>query len=94
MYRLATVFGLTAVPPFPTGFVGCAIYSLFSIALGKVLLVQASKAQLSHVSADVSTSFCHQPLPNRNHGYSLFRALLIVSNQQAFPVLVRFGVLR
>ena len=24
MYRLATVFGLTAVPPFPTGFVGCA----------------------------------------------------------------------
>ena len=35
----------------------------------------------------------HQPLPHRNHGYSFLRALLIISNQQAFPVPVRLGIL-
>lgn len=38
-------------------------------------------------------SHLHQPLPYRYHVYSLFSTLLIVSNQQALPILVRLGIL-
>src|SRR5574344_829778 len=54
----------------------------------KVVGVQPSFYSLS------SNSHLHQPLPNWHHKYSFFRALLIVSNQQALPVLMCLGILR
>ena len=46
-----------------------------------------------HQTAPLPKSHVHQPLPHWHHGYSLFRALLIVSNEHTLPVFVRFGIL-
>ena len=56
--------------------------------------VAAQKLVVGDTNLSISHSLpSHHPLPHRHYGNSLFRALLIISNQQTLPVLVRFGIL-
>ena len=77
---------------------GCSSFVAFvqpvaaqSIAVGDTIAIISPSSAILSISHSLILS--HHPLPHRHYGNSLFRALLIISNQQALPVLVRFGIL-